>query len=134
MNGWTLRVVWPVEDPELSYSDMIRLATEDLVAVAARSGALIVGEPKFVTEETEQDWPETELALVCVVEAVPALEDWPTVIAQLAGEGWTDPRIGELLRVPSERVRGVRRRYGIAAAVPQGYSSRKQIKAPREAA
>lgn len=47
--AWTFRVVWPLEDPELSDANAI-----DLARATARS------------------WPATNTAVVCVVPAVPA--------------------------------------------------------------
>jgi hypothetical protein len=54
-------------------TEAIRLARQDLDAVARRSGAVITGDPTFrVVDCADQAWPATATAVVCTVAAVPA--------------------------------------------------------------
>jgi uncharacterized protein with von Willebrand factor type A (vWA) domain len=73
--GWTLRVIWPIQDPGLSHSAAIALARADLPSVAARTKAVVVGEPTFrvVDCDGRYAWPTTPTAVVCQVEALPAV-------------------------------------------------------------
>ncbi|MFB6392595.1 hypothetical protein [Polymorphospora lycopeni] len=73
MSGWTLRVLWPVEDPDLYGDDAIRLAEDDLPYVAARTGAVVTGEPVFEVIDCDADrpWPGTPTAVRCIVAAEP---------------------------------------------------------------
>ena len=73
--GWTLRVVWPIEDPELFNSEAVRLAAADLPAVAAYVRAVVAGEPVFRVVDCDhaQAWPTTPTAVVCEVDALPAV-------------------------------------------------------------
>lgn len=69
--GWTLRVVWPVEDPELFDAEAIAAARRDLPNVAAELNAVIVGIARFrVGAITHADRPATP-AVECEVPAVP---------------------------------------------------------------
>lgn len=74
MSAWMLHVVWPIENPALFDQEAIALAREDLGEVAARTGAVVTGEPKFRVVDTgpERGWPYTSTAVVCDVPAVPA--------------------------------------------------------------
>jgi hypothetical protein len=68
-----LRVLWPIEDPRLFNSEAIDLARADLRNVAAASCAVIVGQPEFrVIDCTAHEWPATDTAVLCEVDAVPA--------------------------------------------------------------
>jgi hypothetical protein len=73
--GWTLRVVWPIENPELFNSEAVRLAAADLPEVAAYVRAVVVGEPAFrvVDCDRTQSWPTTPTAVICEVDALPAV-------------------------------------------------------------
>ena len=126
VTGWTLRAVWPIHDPELAHSEAIRLAAEDLPQVARRSQSLIVGEPTWRVVDVAE-WPDVDAAVVCVVEAVPDHSRWPQVVRDMAGEGMTDRQIAGLLRCQPERVRGVRRRFGIAPGVRPGSRPRELV-------
>lgn len=73
--GWTLRVVWPIENPELFNTEAVRLAEADLPEVAAYTGAVVVGTPSFRVVDCDrgQSWPTTPTAVVCEVDALPAV-------------------------------------------------------------
>lgn len=74
MSGWTLRVVWPIEDPQLFDWEAIEAARRDLPNVAADSNAIIAGPPTFRVVQCNPDsWPATATAVVCEVPALPAV-------------------------------------------------------------
>jgi hypothetical protein len=117
---WEFRALWPVQDPTLGSRTAIKLAAENLPEVLERGNARLLGDPQWRIEEVEDptQWPYTEFAVVAVAPAVPAhpsREQWPAIVARLAGEGWSDRRIGELFAVPTSLVETVRRVHDIAA-------------------
>lgn len=70
MSSFTLRVIWPVEDPRLFDGEAVALARADLPEVARRTGAVITGRPVFrVVDCADLDWPATATAVWCDVPA-----------------------------------------------------------------
>lgn len=49
MTGWTLRVVWPIEDPAAFSEESIATARADLLTIAEGFQVTLVGTPAFRT-------------------------------------------------------------------------------------
>jgi hypothetical protein len=53
MTGWTLRVVWPVEDPAAFSEESIAVARADLLAIAEGFQPTLLAPPVFPTRTGE---------------------------------------------------------------------------------
>jgi hypothetical protein len=125
ITGWTLRIVWPIEDEAMFNSEAIGAARALLPETSRALGAIVVGEPsiRIVEADPNDTRITTPTVVVCTVDAVPTWYRWPEIVEELAGKGWSDPQLARLLHVKTERIRGIRRRHGIPAGVTAGWSS-----------
>lgn len=125
LTGWELRLVWPITDDTMLHSEAIEAARARLPAAADQLEAVVVGEARFWVAAANPTDPRiaTPTVVRCVAAAVPTWRHWQDVVEELAGKGWSDPRIAALLHVKVDRIRGLRRRHGIAPGVPAGWAS-----------
>lgn len=125
ITGWELRIVWPIVDDSMFCNEAIAAARRYLRDTATWLEAIVVGEPTFWIDDAKPTDPgvDTPTVVRCVVPAVPAWQHWQAIVAELAGRGWSDPRIAALLLVKVERVRALRRRHSIPSGVPRGWTA-----------
>lgn len=133
---WTFRYAWPVEDDQAGYAEARAFAEAELAQVVEEAGVRLVGpvEWEMVDNEQPSPWPDADLVLTAVAEALPVLatrDQFVAAVKHYAGLGLNDGDIGEVMGRPRNAVVHIRRTHRIPPGVPPGYRSRAQIGEPR---